>query len=99
MHPPEGPPAPPRPLGGCGAPPPPLGKRSRQCVPNSAGGEDVGASKAKLKPFFWNKVSANPDNAMVWNQINAGSFQFNEEMMENLLGYAPTGKSNQGPKK
>ncbi|QHO19064.1 Formin-like protein [Arachis hypogaea] len=33
------------------------------------------------------KVQANSDQAMVWNQLKAGSFQFNEEMMESLFGY------------
>lgn len=36
---------------------------------------DSDAPKAKLKPFFWEKVSANPDHSMVWHDIKAGSFQ------------------------
>lgn len=44
------------------------------------------SSKTKLKPFFWDKVAASPDQAMVWDQIKAGSFQFNEEMIETLFG-------------
>jgi hypothetical protein len=28
-----------------------------------------------LKPFFWDKVAASPDQAMVWDQLKAGSFQ------------------------
>ncbi|XP_073114190.1 formin-like protein 10 isoform X2 [Elaeis guineensis] len=43
--------------------------------------------KTKLKPFFWDKVLANPDQSMVWHQIKSGSFQFNEEMIEMLFGY------------
>lgn len=31
--------------------------------------------KTKLKPFFWDKVLANPDQSMVWHQIRSGSFQ------------------------
>lgn len=46
--------------------------------------------KTKLKPFFWDKVQANSDQTMVWNQLKAGSFQFNEEMMETLFGYTAT---------
>lgn len=33
------------------------------------------APKAKLKPFFWDKVLANPDHSMVWHRIRSGSFQ------------------------
>ncbi|KZV15131.1 formin-like protein 3-like [Dorcoceras hygrometricum] len=51
------------------------------------------APKTKLKPFFWDKVLANPDHSMVWHEIKAGSFQFNEEMMENLFGYVPADKN------
>ncbi|XP_042490150.1 formin-like protein 5 isoform X2 [Macadamia integrifolia] len=48
---------------------------------------DGDAPKTKLKPFFWDKVLANPDHSMVWDQIKSGSFQFNEEMIETLFGY------------
>ncbi|KAG2239185.1 hypothetical protein Bca52824_090045 [Brassica carinata] len=47
---------------------------------------ETGAPKTKLKPFFWDKM-ANPDQKMVWHEISAGSFQFNEEAMESLFGY------------
>ncbi|KAK6785007.1 hypothetical protein RDI58_018462 [Solanum bulbocastanum] len=45
--------------------------------------------KTKLKPFFWDKVLANPDHSMVWLEIKAGLFQFNAEMMDSLFGYIP----------
>ncbi|XP_022140761.1 formin-like protein 3 isoform X2 [Momordica charantia] len=48
---------------------------------------DSGGQKTKLKPFFWDKVLANPGQSMVWHEISGGSFQFNEEMMESLFGY------------
>ncbi|KAL6538220.1 hypothetical protein OROGR_012208 [Orobanche gracilis] len=51
------------------------------------------APKTKLKPFFWDKVLASPNHSMVWHEIKAGSFQFNEEMMETLFGYTPTDKN------
>lgn len=54
---------------------------------------DDNAPKTKLKPFFWDKVLANPDSSMVWHQIKSGSFQFNEEMIETLFGYAPPDKN------
>ncbi|XP_041002382.1 formin-like protein 3 isoform X1 [Juglans microcarpa x Juglans regia] len=51
------------------------------------------APKAKLKPFFWDKVLANPDQSMVWHEISSGSFQFNEEMIESLFGYTNIDKN------
>lgn len=93
-----GPPLPPgvggpRPPG----PPPPGGVRpprgAHHAPSSSVGDLDLGANKTKLKPFFWDKVNASTDDSMVWNQIKAGSFQFNEEMIETLFGYTPTGKN------
>ncbi|CAL5211796.1 unnamed protein product [Lathyrus oleraceus] len=52
------------------------------------------APKPKLKPFFWDKVNAKPDQSMVWHEINAGSFVFNEEMMESLFGCANQNKND-----
>ncbi|XP_074358541.1 formin-like protein 5 [Apium graveolens] len=52
------------------------------------GASETDNQKAKLKPFFWDKVLANPEQSMVWNQIKTGSFQFDEEMMEDLFGYS-----------
>ncbi|KAJ8568795.1 hypothetical protein K7X08_032426 [Anisodus acutangulus] len=63
------------------------GRSSRTGGSDSLGESD--APKTKLKPFFWDKVLANPDHSMVWHEIKAGSFQFNEEMMESLFGYIP----------
>lgn len=45
----------------------------------SGDGDDLDAdsgAKAKLKPFFWDKVLANPDQSMVWHEISGGSFQY-----------------------
>ncbi|KAI3466200.1 hypothetical protein Pfo_022863 [Paulownia fortunei] len=101
----------PPPPPGAGVPPPrppPIGLKPPRPVPpaphhpsTSTTIEDVeaGAAKAKLKPFFWDKVLANPDNSMVWHQIKSGSFQFNEEMIESLFGYAPAGRNVNGAKK
>jgi hypothetical protein len=51
----------------------------RQRSNGSSEGGDLdggsGAPKAKLKPFFWDKVLANPDQSMVWHEISSGSFQ------------------------
>nr|GMC51805.1 formin-like protein 5 [Ipomoea batatas] len=106
-------PLPPPPPGGAGrgGPPPPGPGPPRP--PGPGGGRLVGfrppmapfgpsyeddSNKAKLKPFFWDKVLANPDNTMVWHQIRGGSFQFNEEMIETLFGAAPD-KNKAGTKK
>ncbi|KAM7260711.1 hypothetical protein ACFE04_011384 [Oxalis oulophora] len=93
---------PPPPIGGAGPrPPPPMGglpsKVPRQPLgqKNASAGSsgDTDPSKAKLKPFFWDKVMTNPDQSMVWHQIKAGSFQFNEEMIETLFGCTPVDKN------
>ncbi|MCD7469383.1 hypothetical protein HAX54_008357 [Datura stramonium] len=70
----------------------PLGAHQRGGSSGAGGSDSLGESdapKTKLKPFFWDKVLANPDHSMVWHEIKAGSFQFNEEMMESLFGYIP----------
>ncbi|KAF3321846.1 formin-like protein 11 isoform X1 [Carex littledalei] len=83
---PSGPPRPPGPLVPSKARPPPL-----KAAPGTA--SNGGGQKPKLKPFFWDKVSANTEQAVVWNQIKSGSFQFSEEMIENLFGYQANDKS------
>lgn len=93
------PPRPPPPIApGAKAPRPPFMPKP----PSSEGAaleNETDATKAKLKPFFWDKVLANPDHSMVWHQIKSGSFQFNEEMIETLFGYAPSDKTKVGQKK
>ncbi|KAM3222775.1 formin-like protein 5 [Capsicum annuum] len=61
--------------------------------------EDTDASKAKLKPFFWDKVQADTDQSMVWHHVKAGSFQFDEEQIETLFGFSGGEKKKNGPKK
>uniref|UniRef100_J3LV35 Formin-like protein n=1 Tax=Oryza brachyantha TaxID=4533 RepID=J3LV35_ORYBR len=75
--------------------PPPFKKSAGTAAPAAS----VDASKAKLKPFFWDKVTANPNQTMVWDQIKAGSFQFNEEMIESLFGCQSTEKKSSDGKK
>ncbi|KAK9673987.1 hypothetical protein RND81_12G203400 [Saponaria officinalis] len=88
-----GPPAPPPPKGGAAPPrPPPVAVKA-----GSTSADHYGA-KTKLKPFFWDKVMANPDHSMVWDQIKSGSFQFNEEMIESLFGYAAAENKNEKKK-
>lgn len=74
------PPRPPQsmPIGSKVARPPPLApKRPSNAASGEVGGSDAegDATKTKLKPFFWDKVLANPDHSMVWHQIKSGSFQ------------------------
>ncbi|KAJ8555980.1 hypothetical protein K7X08_022738 [Anisodus acutangulus] len=77
--------------------PSPLGSNASSSAPTEGSGTDT--SKTKLKPFFWDKVLANPDQSMVWHQIKSGSFQFDEDMIESLFGYAHADKDKNGPKK
>ncbi|KAI4322835.1 hypothetical protein L6164_022491 [Bauhinia variegata] len=106
---PPGPPPPPAPRGARpGARVPPIGRRGsrrsasgRKVAENIVDGSqgEAGVPKTKLKPFFWDKVQANSEQAMVWSQLKAGSFQFNEEMIETLFGYTATDKSKVERKK
>ncbi|KAG4390309.1 hypothetical protein JHK82_016579 [Glycine max] len=98
-----GPRPPPPPMSGVAPPRPPPSFGSKVPRPLASGSKDTvvagvegeaDAPKAKLKPFFWDKVQANPDQSMVWNQIKSGSFQFNEEMIETLFGYNAVDKNN-----
>jgi hypothetical protein len=59
-----------------------LGPKAPRPPSGPADALDDDAPKTKLKPFFWDKVQANPEHSMVWNDIRSGSFQFNEEMIE-----------------
>lgn len=72
-------PRPPPPMpSGPKVPRPPLGSKHPSNTASSEGAgmeDDADAPKAKLKPFFWDKVLANPDHSMVWHQIKSGSFQ------------------------
>lgn len=71
------PPNPPKP-GNNVVKPSPLGGGNQRRSSAGDGTEMSGnsdAQKPKLKPFFWEKVMANPDHSMVWNEIKAGSFQ------------------------
>ncbi|OVA11655.1 Formin [Macleaya cordata] len=97
-----GPRPPPPPINAAPRPPPPSSINTKAPQPPArANGEqdEAEAPKTKLKPFFWDKVLANPDHSMVWHQISSGSFQFNEEMIETLFGYNAAEKSKNDRKK
>lgn len=70
-----GPPRPPPPMGGVKGRGPLVIHKKARAAESGAADSDGGAAKAKLKPFFWDKVQANSDQTMVWNQLKAGSFQ------------------------
>ncbi|GER31593.1 formin-like protein [Striga asiatica] len=85
------------------AKPSPLGPHHRRSSTgeksNGSDESESEAPKTKLKPFFWDKVLASPNHSMVWHEIKAGSFQFNEEMMETLFGYTQADKNKNDRKK
>lgn len=93
--PPKKPAPPPPPKKGARPPPAPPGAGKNRQAPLGDGADIAGdsdAKKTKLKPFFWDKMAGNGNQSMVWDEIRAGSFVFNEEMMESLFGYNPDGK-------
>ncbi|KAF9609924.1 hypothetical protein IFM89_019290 [Coptis chinensis] len=104
-----GPPPPPPPKGVLPPRPPqlfsvnlkpsPLGPKSAACVDGPCPKVESEAQKSKLKPLFWDKVLAKPDQSMVWHQLSAGSFQFDEELIENLFGYPAANKNKNEHKK
>lgn len=64
---------PPKPMPGKTKLPPLGGHLKTKSGDNDDPGSESG--KTKLKPFFWDKVNANPDQSMVWHELSAGSFQ------------------------
>ncbi|KAL5548232.1 hypothetical protein UlMin_003463 [Ulmus minor] len=93
---------PPAPFGSKAPRPPPLAPKNPFNASSSQGAGlegEADATKTKLKPFFWDKVLANPDHSMVWHQIKSGSFQFDENMIESLFGYAGNDKHKSEQKK
>ncbi|XP_059303853.1 formin-like protein 4 [Lycium ferocissimum] len=54
---------------------------------NEEKSKDNGEIQVKLRPLHWDKVIANADHSMVWDEINNGSFRFEDDLMEVLFGY------------
>ncbi|KAH6797430.1 formin 8 [Perilla frutescens var. hirtella] len=75
------------------SPKPPVAPRvqekrvSRAEDSDKEGMQENGVQTTKLKPLHWDKVTANADHSMVWNEINDGSLRFDDELMETLFGY------------
>ncbi|XP_021309320.1 formin-like protein 11 isoform X2 [Sorghum bicolor] len=76
--------------------PPPLMKKSGNKMDDGANSHEA---KTKLKPFFWDKVTAHANQSMVWDHLKSGSFQFNEGKMESLFGYNSVDKTGGDGKK
>ncbi|KAM0882689.1 hypothetical protein ACQ4PT_032137 [Festuca glaucescens] len=74
--------------------PPPMKKSGNKADADA----DSSEAKTKLKPFFWDKVTANANQSMVWDHLKAGSFQFNEDAIETLFGFNADKKSGDATK-
>ncbi|KAL7191196.1 hypothetical protein ACSBR2_023296 [Camellia fascicularis] len=68
--------------------PVPRGKTSINSRVEAPNGEST--KGMKLKPLHWDKVIANADHSVVWDEINDGSFRFDDDLMEALFGYNAT---------
>ncbi|XAR50125.1 hypothetical protein NMG60_11004366, partial [Bertholletia excelsa] len=90
------PPPPPSPPGTAAlfssAKPPPASRGNTR----SNGGGAASAGEIKLKPLHWDKVVANADHSMVWDEINDGSFRYDNDLIEALFGY--TANNSKSPK-
>ncbi|KAI4343793.1 hypothetical protein L6164_011102 [Bauhinia variegata] len=73
---------------------PPLAPKEKSNFKNTRGataGEssrENDSGQTKLKPLHWDKVVATIDESTVWDQINDGSFRFDNRLMETLFGYS-----------
>ncbi|KZV31257.1 formin-like protein 8 [Dorcoceras hygrometricum] len=106
QSPPSPPPPPPQPPAPPPTPPPPplLPKKGYLKPPpvppggwkargeTSSVEQENGEVQMKLKPLHWDKVTANVDQSMVWNEINDGSFRFDDHLIESLFGYTTTSR-------
>ncbi|KAK7411517.1 hypothetical protein VNO78_02951 [Psophocarpus tetragonolobus] len=79
-------------------PPAPKGKINIRSTKEGMVGEssrEKGVGQTRLKPLHWDKVVANVDHSTVWDQINDGSFRFDDELMESLFGYSSSYKNQE----
>ncbi|CAJ1975213.1 unnamed protein product [Sphenostylis stenocarpa] len=79
-------------------PPSPKGKTNIRSTKEGMTGEssrEKGVGQTRLKPLHWDKVVANVDHSTVWDQINDGSFRFDDELMESLFGYSSSYKTQE----
>ncbi|KAK6249422.1 Formin [Theobroma cacao] len=54
----------------------------------------AGFGQLKLRPLHWDKVIANSDHSMVWDQIKDGSLRFDDELIETLFGYTTSNRKS-----
>ncbi|XP_014497292.1 formin-like protein 4 [Vigna radiata var. radiata] len=79
-------------------PPAPKGKTNIRSTKEGLAGEssrEKVVGQTRLKPLHWDKVVANVDHSTVWDQINDGSFRFDDELMESLFGYSSSYKTQE----
>ncbi|XP_065860811.1 formin-like protein 4 [Euphorbia lathyris] len=61
--------------------------KSRAQGSTAEASKDTSFGQMKLKPLHWDKVIANADHSMVWNEIIDGSLRFDDDQIELLFGY------------
>ncbi|CAK8566817.1 unnamed protein product [Lathyrus sativus] len=78
-------------------PPAPKGKANMKegMIGESSREKGGGYGQTRLKPLHWDKVIADVDHSTVWDQINDGSFRFDDELMESLFGYSTRYKTHE----
>lgn len=89
--PPPGPPPLPKSRGFISSMKPPPAPKGKANIKEGIIGEssrEKGGGQTRLKPLHWDKVVADVDHSTVWDQINDGSFRFDDELMESLFGYS-----------
>ncbi|KAF9667806.1 hypothetical protein SADUNF_Sadunf15G0061700 [Salix dunnii] len=64
-----------------------LNSKSREGAPTEGSLRGTSSGGTKLKPLHWDKVTANVDHSMVWDEINDGSLRFDDDLIETLFGY------------
>ncbi|KAB5524909.1 hypothetical protein DKX38_022658 [Salix brachista] len=64
-----------------------LNSKSREWAPTEGSLRGTSNGHTKLKPLHWDKVTANVDHSMVWDEINDGSLRFDDDLIETLFGY------------
>ncbi|GKV14218.1 hypothetical protein SLEP1_g25121 [Rubroshorea leprosula] len=61
---------------------------------STEGRKETGFGRMKLKPLHWDKVMADADHSMVWDQIKDGSLRFDDELIETLFGYSTANRNS-----
>ncbi|GMI75613.1 formin 8, FORMIN HOMOLOGUE 8 [Hibiscus trionum] len=74
----------------------PRGTANNRDRPNTSPENRRGAGfgQLKLRPLHWDKVIADSDHSMVWDQIKDGSLRFDDELIETLFGYTTANRKS-----